>query len=154
MTHVLSSFLISAIAFLFFFVAPAMAVGTSDGSSAQSTTVNAYDEAKAMVDEGNFAAALPKLVSLTKTDPQNADAWNLLGFTYRKLGQMEDSSKAYLTVLSINPNHLGALEYQGELFISTGKIEEAKANLAKLKTLCGTCEQAEDLEKALKSAGA
>ena len=107
-----------------------------------------------MVDEGSFVAALPNLIALTKADAKNADAWNLLGFTYRKLGQLEDSDAAYLTVLSINPNHLGALEYQGELFITTGKLEEAKANLAKLQALCGACEQSEDLAKALKAAGA
>ncbi len=154
MSQILTSFLIGTLAVFTFLVAPAMAIGTSDGSSTDSPTVNIYDEAKAMVDEGNFAAALPKLITLTKTDAKNADAWNLLGFTYRKLGQFDDSSTAYLKVLSINPNHLGALEYQGELFISTGKIEDAKANLAKLKSLCGSCEQAEDLEQALKVAGA
>jgi hypothetical protein len=49
---------------------------------------------------------------------------------------------------------LGALEYQGELFITTGKLDQAKANLAKLQGLCGTCEEAQDLEAALKAAGA
>jgi Flp pilus assembly protein TadD len=154
MTHIFSSFLVGIMAFFSLLVAPAMAAGTSDGSSAASSTVSTYDEAKAMVDEANFAAALPKLVSLTKSDDKNADAWNLLGFTYRKLGQLDDSNAAYLKVLSINPNHLGALEYQGELFITTGKVDMAKANLDKLKTLCGTCEEEADLEKALKAVGA
>lgn len=151
---IFSSFLIGMLTFLSLLALPVMAAGTSDGSSTDSATLSVYDEAKAMVDEGNFAAALPKLVNLTKTDARNADAWNLLGFTYRKLGQLDDSDSAYLTVLSINPNHLGALEYQGELFITTGKIDQAKANLEKLKGLCGSCEQAEDLEKALKAVGA
>ncbi len=154
MAHIFSSFLIGLMAVSSFMVAPVMAAGTSDGSSTASATVSVYDEAKAMVDEGNLVAALPKLENLTRVDAKNADAWNLLGFTYRKLGQLDDSSAAYLTVLSINPNHLGALEYQGELFITTGKIDLAKANLEKLKGLCGTCEQAEDLEKALKAVGA
>jgi Flp pilus assembly protein TadD len=154
MPHIFSSFLVGIMAIFSFLMAPAMAAGTSDESSAAPATVSAYDEAKAMVDEANFAAALPKLVSLTKADATNADAWNLLGFTYRKLGQLDDSNLAYLKVLAINPNHLGALEYQGELFITTGKIDLAKANLDKLKTLCGTCEEAADLEKALKAIGA
>lgn len=154
MPHIVSSFLVGILAIFSVLAAPVMAAGTSDGSSAASPTVSAYDEAKAMVDEGNFAAALPKLMTITKEDPKNADAWNLLGFTYRKLGQLSDSDKAYLTVLKINPNHLGALEYQGELFITTGKLDQAKANLSKLQGLCGKCEQAEDLEKALKAAGA
>lgn len=152
MTYIFSSFLAALMALSTFLAVPALAAGTSDGSSA--TAAASYAEAKAMVDEENFVAALPNLIALTKADAKNADAWNLLGFTYRKLGQLEDSDAAYLTVLSINPDHLGALEYQGELFITTGKLDEAKANLAKLQALCGTCEQAQDLEAALKAAGA
>lgn len=134
---------------------PVLAAGTSDGSSATTAPAAAtYQQAKATVDAGKFKDALPMLVMLTKNDAKNADAWNLLGFTYRKLGKLDDSSNAYLKVLTINPNHLGALEYQGELFITTGKIELAKANLSKLKTLCGNCEQVGDLEKALKAVGA
>jgi Flp pilus assembly protein TadD len=133
---------------------PAMADGTSDGSSTASAPTSAYDEAKALVDSGNFAAALPMLMKLTKADPQNADAWNLLGFSYRKLNQLDESNAAYLTVLKINPDHLGALEYQGELFLATGRIDEARANLARLKALCGDCEAYGDLETAIKAAGA
>lgn len=154
MPDLFSSFLVGVMTIFAVLAGPVMAAGTSDGSSSETAAISGYGEAKALVDEGNFAAALPALVRLTQAEPENADAWNLLGFTYRKLGQMEDSSKAYLTVLSINPNHKGALEYQGELFISTGKIDLAKGNLAKLKKLCGSCEETEDLEQALKAAGA
>jgi len=132
---------------------PALAAGTSDGSSSTATAPS-YAAAKATVDSGSYAAALPMLVAITKADAKNADAWNLLGFTYRNLNQLDASNAAYLKVLTINPNHLGALEYQGELFITQRKIKEAQANLAKLQGLCGTCEEAEDMEKALKAAGA
>ena len=131
---------------------PALAEGTSDGSSS-SATAPSYAVAKATVDGGNYATALPMLIAITKADARNADAWNLLGFTYRNLNQLDASNAAYLKVLTINPNHLGALEYQGELFITQGKIDAAKANFAKLQGLCGSCEEVEDLEKALKAAG-
>ena len=135
---------------------PVMAAGTSDGSGTKAAPAAAvpYSEAKATVDAGNYAAALPMLVALTKADAKNADAWNLLGFTDRNLGKMDDSSKAYLVVLKLNPNHLGALEYQGELFIQTGHVDKARANLARLQSLCGNCEQVGDLSRALTAAGA
>jgi hypothetical protein len=42
------------------------------------------------------------------------------------------------------------LEYQGELFLLTKKVANAKKNLAKLKSLCGTsCEEYLDLKKAI-----
>ena len=107
-----------------------------------------------MVDADNFVAALPALLAITAEDAGNADAWNLLGYTQRNLGNMEDSATAYLAALAINPDHLGALEYQGELFLKTGKPDLAKANLERLKSLCGTCEEAADLEEAITEAGA
>ena len=53
------------------------------------------------------------------------------------------SEKYYAYALRLNPNHLGALEYQGELFVQTDRIAKAKANLAKLQGLCGNCEDAQ-----------
>ncbi len=151
MSHVFNKFLAGLLVVSALHALPVFAAGTSDGSSSAEAT---YPDAKAAVDAGKFAEALPMLQMLVKDNAKDADAWNLLGFTYRKLGQLDDSDAAYLKVLAINPNHLGALEYQGELFITTGKIDLAKANLVKLQGLCGTCEQAEDLEKALKAVGA
>jgi tetratricopeptide (TPR) repeat protein len=154
MPHSVISMLVAIISFFSILSAPAFAAGSSDGSSTESATAMTYADAKAKVDAGDYAAALPMLVNITKVDAQNADAWNLLGFTQRMLGDLDNSSKSYLVVLSINPNHLGALEYQGELFIKLGKLDNAKANLVKLQGLCGKCEQVDDLQKALQAAGA
>jgi tetratricopeptide (TPR) repeat protein len=158
MPHTILTLIVAAFGWLAIVATPGLAAGTDDGSSDASdstgaSTGDAYDEAKAMVEAGNYVAALPALMTLTADDAKNADAWNLLGFTHRKLGEMEASSAAYLKVLTINPDHLGALEYQGELFLDTGKPDLAKANLARLQTLCGTCEEAMDLEKAIMAAG-
>jgi len=39
--------------------------------------------------------------------------------------------------LSEDPNHLGALEYQGEMFVDLGQKDNAVTNLNKLKDLVG-----------------
>ena len=153
MPHALISLIVAVLSFVSIAAAPAFAVGTSDGTTA-ATSEASYTEAKATVDAGNYTAALPMLVMLTKDTPQDANAWNLLGFTHRKLGQMDEAAKAYAVALKINPKHLGTLEYQGEMYIQTGKLDLAKANLAKLKSICGNCEEYGDLEKALSAAGA
>jgi Flp pilus assembly protein TadD len=130
------------------------AAGTEEAvtdTSASDTTE--YDLAKAAVKSEQFVQALPMLVNLVAKEPSNADAWNLLGFTQRKLGAFDLAGVAYDKALAINPNHLGALEYQGELFLQTGRPENAKANLELLKKICGSCEESEDLEKALAEAG-
>lgn len=153
MPHFLMPIAIAVVGLLALFVTPVVAEGTSDGSSTEAATDDVYAEVKAMVDSGNYVAALPILITLTKTEARNADAWNLLGFTLRMLGQIDDSATAYLSVLSINPNHLGALEYQGELFLATGQPDLAKANLARLQGLCGSCAEYEDLAQAIQAAG-
>ena len=155
MPHFLMPIAIALLGLFSLAASPVVAAGTTDGSSEETAGTSEFDykEAKALVDSGNFVAALPILIGLTTSDPQNADAWNLLGYAQRNLGQMDESAAAYLTVLTINPDHLGALEYQGELFLQTGKPDLARANLAKLQGLCGDCEQAEDLAKAIQAAG-
>jgi tetratricopeptide (TPR) repeat protein len=107
-------------------------------------------EADALIKQKNFTAALSLLVQADSAYPNNADINNLLGFSSRNLKQFKQSAQYYQKALRINPNHLGALEYQGELFIQTKKIAAAKRNLAKLKQLCGTnCPEYQDLKKAI-----
>ena len=107
-------------------------------------------EADALIKQKNFTAALNLLKQADSTYANNADVNNLLGFSSRNLKQFSASAKYYQKALRINPNHLGALEYQGELFLQTKKVSAAKKNLAKLKQLCGVnCEEYLDLKKAI-----
>lgn len=137
---------------------PALAAGSSDGSSDTSASGAAssgtYAQAKALVDAGNYAEARVMLKDITAAEPANADAWNLLGFSSRKSGDLKAASKAYTKALKLNPQHLGALEYQGEMYIEMGKLDKAQANLDALKAACGSCEEMQDLQQALKAAGA
>jgi tetratricopeptide (TPR) repeat protein len=66
---------------------------------------------------------------------------------------MKQAASFYAKALDFNPNHKGALEYQGEMFFELGQIDKTKANLFKLVTLCPKgCEEREDLEKAISDA--
>ena len=152
MPHALAIAAIAMFAVLNLLTGPALAVGTEDGSS-DSATLGAYEQAEAAIKAGDFAAALPILASITTAEPENADAWNLLGFSSRKTGDLEAAALAYAKALTINPGHLGALEYQGELFLEMGRPDEAKANLLTLQSLCGGCEEAADLQEAITAAG-
>jgi cytochrome b involved in lipid metabolism len=107
-------------------------------------------EADILIKQKNFSAALNLLKQADSTYVNNADVNNLLGFSSRNLKQFSASARYYKKALRINPNHLGALEYQGELFLQTKKVSAAKKNLAKLKRLCGVnCEEYLDLKKAI-----
>ena len=130
---------------------PAFAAGTEEETPA--TTGADYQSAEAAILAGNYTEALPILAALTEAEPDNADAWNLLGFASRKSGDLAAAEVAYARALQINPDHLGALEYQGEMYLDLKQPDMAKANLARLQSLCGNCEEAEDLAQALAAAG-
>ena len=105
---------------------------------------------RSLISAKNFASAMTALQAADKTFPNNADINNLLGYTARNLKQYKPAATYYAKALKIDPKHLGALEYQVELFMLTKNSAQAKKNLAKLKTLCGlTCEEYLDLKKAI-----
>lgn len=97
----------------------------------------------------NYASALTELRDLAE-DTQQADVYNLLGFTLRKTGDLKTSLTYYTKALELQPDHKAAREYLGELYVEIGSLEEAKDQLAALTRLCpGGCEEREDLEKAI-----
>ena len=128
---------------------PARAVDTVISKDAPDlTSVRAKIKAK------DFAGAIAELTPMLAT-VQHADVYNLMGFSQRKSGDFKQAATFYAKALDFNGEHKGALEYQGEMFVELGQIDKAKANLAKLATLCPQgCEEREDLEKAIAAAPA
>ena len=103
-----------------------------------------------LLNANNFKQALADLKIIDSEFKNNADVNNLLGYSSRKLKQYKPAATYYEKALKLNPNHLGALEYQGELFVLTNKVAAAKKNLAKLEKLCGLkCGEYLDLKKAI-----
>jgi tetratricopeptide (TPR) repeat protein len=100
-----------------------------------------------------FKAAIKDLNGMIDAGVQHADVYNLLGFSLRKSGDQKTALTYYRKALDFDPDHKGALEYQGELYVETGEIAKARGNLATLVKLCPQgCEEREDLEKALAAA--
>jgi tetratricopeptide (TPR) repeat protein len=114
-------------------------------------TVNAeLAKVTTLLNANNFKQALSDLKIIDSEFKNNADVNNLLGYSSRKLKQYKPAATYYEKALKINPNHIGALEYQGELFVLTNKVSAAKKNLVKLEKLCGlSCDEYLDLKKAI-----
>ena len=103
-----------------------------------------------LLNANNFKQALSDLKIIDSEFKNNADVNNLLGYSSRKLKQYKPAARYHEKALRIDPNHLGAIEYQGELFVLTNKVSAAKRNLAKLEKLCGLkCGEYLDLKKAI-----
>jgi len=113
-----------------------------------------YKLAVAAVDEQDYPKAISHLDQLVKKDAKNADAYNLLGYSHRKLKNYETAERYYNKALALTPNHKGALEYLGELYIETQRMDLAKAQLAKLDKACWFgCKEYDLLKARIESAG-
>ncbi len=126
-----------------------LAAGSTSSSSASSPNDN-YTLAVKAVKSENYNRALRLLKKVVAKSPDNADAWNYLGFSQLKLKNFDASLDAYIKALALDPDHIGANEYLGEPYVQTGKLDLAKGRLSKLKELCGTdCNEYQDLKSAI-----
>jgi Flp pilus assembly protein TadD len=109
---------------------------------------------RAKIAARDYAAALSELRDLAE-DMQQADVYNLLGYTLRKTGDFKTSLTYYTKALELQPDHRAAREYLGELYVDTGNLDKAKEQLDALAKLCpGGCEEREDLQKAISAKSA
>ncbi len=129
----------------------AMAAGSSSPSRRPAPESN-FDLGLKAVKAENFGRALGLLTKVVRSDPRNADAWNWIGFSNRKLKRFDDSLVAYKKALAIDPEHRGANEYLGELYLKTGDLAKARVRLDKLDSICFFgCEEFDDLKRAIKA---
>ncbi len=128
--------------------------GGSSSSSGGNESGASLSDARQLIRQEKWAGAISILKQIVADDGSNADALNLLGFSLRKSGDTEHALGFYLKALKINPRHKGAHEYLGELYVQTGHLDKARTELETLAKLCGntTCEEYEDLEKAIAKA--
>jgi tetratricopeptide (TPR) repeat protein len=124
---------------------PLLAMGT-DSNPQQS---DAYTQAKELIEAEKYAEAVPLLEQSLLEKGDYADALNLLGFAHRKLGDAGKGLAYYRKALALEPEHLGANEYLGELYLEMKDLKKAEERLAVLKSACDDCEELEDLEEAV-----
>lgn len=111
--------------------------------------------ARRKIEAKDWAGAIAELRAMIDSGTQHADLYNLLGYSLRKSGDLKTAYTFYRKALEFDPDHKGALEYLGELYVETGEIAKARENVARLRKLCpGGCEELADLEKAVGAAPA
>ncbi len=120
-------------------LAPFEAGGFGGGGGAKTTPAPgaaAFAAGKKAVGNGNYQAAIQSLSKAVAADSNSADSHNLLGYSFRKLGNVEKAFEHYREALRIEPKHRGANEYIGELYLELGDLANAEAHLDVLDKAC------------------
>src|SRR5215510_10256824 len=89
----------------------ALAIDTSEAPD--------LSEVRAKIKAKDFKSALEELMPMLRST-QHPDVYNLIGFSLRKSGDYQQARAFYRKALELDPDHKGALEYLGELYVETG----------------------------------
>tara|TARA_E500000331_G_scaffold136482_1_gene133279 strand:- start:174 stop:644 length:471 start_codon:yes stop_codon:yes gene_type:complete len=116
---------------------------TDDSTQTADQIIKLYELAEKHIDNQSYNKSLKLLKKLTKREDlgtKRADIYNLLGFSYRKLENpdLDKSFAAYMMAIEIDPSHLGAHEYLGELYLMRDQKDKALIILEKLDQLAGS----------------
>jgi tetratricopeptide (TPR) repeat protein len=96
-----------------------------------------YRAAYAMIyDRNDYAAAIEQLKALGHDD--SAAVANLIGYSYRKLGDYKVSQIWYERALKADPNHVKTWQYYGLWQVEQGNREQAQYHLNRIAALAGT----------------
>ncbi|MGY4623710.1 tetratricopeptide repeat protein [Bradyrhizobium sp. USDA 4486] len=90
----------------------------------------------AIYDNHDYTGAISQLKSLKRDDV--ADVANLIGYSYRKLGDYQSSKVYYEIALKDDPNHVRTWQYYGLWQLEQGNREQAQYHLNKIASLAGT----------------
>jgi len=97
----------------------------------------AYRTAYATIyDRNDYTTAIAQLKALGHEDV--ADVANLIGYSYRKLGDYKQSQTWYELALKDDPNHVRTWQYYGLWQLEQGNREQAEYHLNKIAQLAGT----------------
>ena len=99
-------------------------------------------------DRQDFVSAVEQLKALGHED--RADVANLIGYSYRKLGDYKLSQIWYERALKADPNHVRTWQYYGLWQIEQGNRDQAQYHLNRIAAISGTAsEEYRSLSEAL-----
>jgi tetratricopeptide (TPR) repeat protein len=105
--------------------------------SEQTAFASGYRAAYAAIyDRGEYASAIEQLKALHRDDA--APVANLIGYSYRKLGDYKVSQIWYERALKADPNHVKTWQYYGLWQVEQGNRDSAQYHLSRIAALAGT----------------
>lgn len=114
----------------------ATAMMSSDKDARTLPADDHYAKGRAAFDRKDWDKVIDHMTDAVRRKPWHDDAYSLLGFAYRKLGDFESSLSAYDKALKLNPHNRGALEYLGEAYLDLDEPEQTREILSRLALAC------------------
>jgi tetratricopeptide (TPR) repeat protein len=102
----------------------------ADGYRAAYTTI---------YDRHDYASAIEQLKALGHDD--SAAVANLIGYSYRKLGDYKVSQIWYERALKADPNHVKTWQYYGLWQVEQGNRDQAQYHLSRIAAISGTASE-------------
>jgi tetratricopeptide (TPR) repeat protein len=151
MKHMIIALVGGLLLALLFYSEPVLAVGGNDDiDKPMSEAQQNFENGQQAVYKAKYDKAIGYLKRALELERKHADAYNYLGFAYRKKGNLKLAGLAYQEALKINPDHKGVLEYQGEMYLKLGDLNAARRNQAHLQSLCSNgCDELKELTRAI-----
>jgi len=108
-----------------------------------------YEQGRALAVAGEYERALDLLQAVR--DQNDAMVLTMIGYSKRKMGQIDEGFAYYHKALAIEPDNVLTREYLGEGYVLLGRTDLARAELDRIGTICGTttCEEYRDLAAAI-----
>ena len=113
---------LTALIFAFGF---ALASSTAFAMGGEGGGGSPYEEFEILIQEKKFDEAIEGLNEALAEREDDAELLNLIAYSHRQLKRYEIALNYYQKALEIEPNHRGANEYLGELYLHMGQLDKA-----------------------------
>jgi tetratricopeptide (TPR) repeat protein len=101
--------------------------------------------------DGHYQDAIKVLETVKRKDDPVVLIY--LGYSHRKLGDVDLGITLYKQALDVDPENVDTSEYLGEGYVTVGQLDLARLELSEIEKRCGTtCEEYQELHKVLQSA--
>jgi tetratricopeptide (TPR) repeat protein len=106
-----------------------------------------YYQGRMLALAGHYDSALD---TLSVIGNKTSNALTMIGYSTRKLGNLQEGIAIYYQALALDPQNLSTHEYLGEGYLAAGRVDLAESELSTLQALCGqTCVQYRALNNAI-----
>ncbi|OFX33634.1 MAG: hypothetical protein A2Z07_04800 [Armatimonadetes bacterium RBG_16_67_12] len=94
-----------------------------------------FDQGMDHIKKKQWALAIQSFMQAVRIEPQYVEAWNNLGYAYRKNTDNQRALDAYKRALEIRPDYKYAHEYIGRLYVALGNRAMAMRHYEILRRL-------------------